>query len=258
MSADAVDTDEDRSAAETAPPDRERSDAGGGQWKRVGTAAAGGALVALGLRRRSLGGAAIALVGGWLSARAVWGLVRPDRDPSAAASQSDPEPADEPLTVAESITVAKSPDELAELLRDAETLSRIAGPVAKVESAGEDRQRWTVDGPLDRQFSWETRTTEDSEDDERLRWESVDGSALFEEMTVDFRESPGDRGTIATLRLELAPPGGEVASAALERVDVVPESLGGVALDRFKSLAETGEIPTTDANPSARGRGDLV
>jgi len=255
MSADAVDTDEDRSAAETAAPDRKRADAGGGQWMRAGAAAAGGALVALGLRRRSLAGTAIALVGGLLSARAVWGLVRPDRDPSVAASQSDPGSADEPLTIAESITIAKPPDELSELLRDAETLSRIAGPVAEVESAEEDRQRWTVGGPLDRQFSWEAEVTGE---DDRLRWESVDGSALFEELAVEFREAPGDRGTIATLRCQLDPPGGEVARAALERIDVVPESLGGVALDRFKSLAETGEIPTTDANPSARGRGDLV
>jgi len=255
MSADAVDTDEDRSAAETAAPDREGSDGGGGQWLRAGTAAAGAILVGFGLKRRSLGGAAIALVGGWLSARAVWGLVRPDRDPSAAASQSDPGSVDEPRTVAESITIAKSPDELSELLRDAETLSRLAGPVAEVESQGEDRQRWIVSGPLDRDFSWETEVTVE---DDGLRWEPVDGAALFEKLAVDFREAPGDRGTIATLRAELDPPGGEVGRSVIERLDVVPESLGGTALDRFKSLAETGEIPTTDANPSARGRGDLV
>lgn len=255
MSADAVDTDEGAPAAETASSDRPRSNAGGGRWMRAGTAAAGAALVAFGLKRRSLGGAAIALVGGWLSARAVWGLVRPDRDPSADASQSDPEQSDEPLTIADSITVAKSPDELSELLRDAETLSRLAGPVAEVESDGEDRQRWIVSGPLDRQFSW---GTELAAEDDGLRWEPADGAALFEELAVDFREAPGDRGTIATLRVELDPPGGEVGRSITERLDAVPESLGGTALDRFKSLAETGEIPTTESNPSARGRGDLV
>ncbi len=255
MSADAVDADEERSAAETGASDWEGSAADGGQWKRVGTAAAGAALVAFGLKRRSLGGAAIALVGGWLSARAVRGLVRPDRDPSADASQNDPESADEPLTIAESITIAKPPDELSELLRDADALSRIAGPVAEVESSSEDRQRWTVEGPLDRRFSWETEVTGEEEE---LRWEPIDGAALFEELAVDFREAPGDRGTIATLRLELDPPGGEVGKSVTERLDAAPESVGGTALDRFKSFAETGEIPTTEANPSARGRGDLV
>jgi hypothetical protein len=39
---------------------------------------------------------------------------------------------------------------------------------------------------------------------------------------------------------------------------VVPETLASRALDRLKSLAETGEIPTLDRNPSGRGRGDLV
>ena len=257
MSADAVDSEGETSAAETAAANRERRESDAGQWRRVGTAALGGALVVTGLRRRSLGGTAIALVGGWLSARAVWGLVRPDRDPSASASQAEPELDDDSLTIAESVTVAKPADELSELLSDAETLSRIAEPVAEIESTGEDRQRWTVGAPLDRSVSWEAElTAADAAAD--LRWESVDESALFDELSVEFREAPGDRGTIATLRLELDPPGGELGRSAIERLDVVPESLGGVALDRFKSLAETGEIPTTEANPSARGEGDLV
>jgi hypothetical protein len=42
---------------------------------------------------------------------------------------------------------------------------------------------------------------------------------------------------------------GEVASKLL---NVVSGMLTGKALRRFKSLAETGEIPTTEHNPSAR------
>lgn len=225
----------------------------------------------LGLGRRSLGGSAIALVGGWLSYRAVRGQTHrfrasesdaatggERRDAGAVAGdRQDPESSADQPTVAKSVTIGTPADELAELLRDPETLDRIVGRFAEVSSAGDDRQRWTARGPLDRSLSWETRVVA-ADSGERLRWESVDGRAPFDEWSASFRPAPGDRGTEVTFRVHLDPPGGRLGDAATERLGVVPESLVGAALDRFKSLAETGEIPTLERNPSARGTGDLV
>jgi hypothetical protein len=42
----------------------------------------------------------------------------------------------------------------------------------------------------------------------------------------------------------------------MERLDLVPNAAAGKALRRFKSLVETGEMPTLEGNPSARGSGD--
>jgi hypothetical protein len=44
----------------------------------------------------------------------------------------------------------------------------------------------------------------------------------------------------------------------MRRLGVVPDALASKALHRFKSLVETGEVPTLEANPSARGKGDLL
>ena len=146
---------------------------------------------------------------------------------------------------------------LSELARDPETLGRIVGRFADVESMGEDRHRWSVRGPLDRTFSWETRLVEE-QSGERLRWEPVDGPAVFEEWSMEFGPAPGDRGTEVTLRVRFHPPGGTLASKGIERLDVVPGTLVRETLDRFKSLAETGQVPTLEGNPSARGTGDLL
>jgi uncharacterized membrane protein len=54
------------------------------------------------------------------------------------------------------------------------------------------------------------------------------------------------------LRFRFDPPGGVLGDAAIKRFGVVPGTLTSKALRRFKSLAETGEIPTTERNPSAR------
>ena len=186
----------------------------------------------------------MAIAGGWLTYRAISGTRRRVRP-------------DDALTVAKSITVGRPADELSELVRETENLDRIAGPFAEVTAAGEDRHRWTVEGPLDRELSWETRVVED-QPGELLRWEPVDGAAWLEDWSVHFGSAPGDRGTKVTLRIRFDPSEGPRAGGSLERLGVVPETVAGAALDRFKSLAETGEIPTLERNPSARGEGDLI
>jgi hypothetical protein len=66
---------------------------------------------------------------------------------------------------------------------------------------------------------------------------------------VRFRPAPQGRGTEVLLRLD-APAGGTLG--------FVPSAVAGKALRNFKSLVETGEIPTLKRNPSGRGRGDTV
>jgi uncharacterized membrane protein len=141
--------------------------------------------------------------------------------------------------------------------QDPQQLSRILGHFADVVAVGTEGHRWIVHGPGGREVSWQTRTIAD-EPGERVRWATAPDASVHNEGTVRFREAAGDRGTRVTLSVSFDPPGGTIGTAALKRLDVVPEALVGEALDRFKSLAESGEIPTLDDNPSARGAGDLV
>ena len=251
MSEYSFDPEADRSSNSMHPGASSSPLADGSRLKRAGTVALGGALVAFGLRRRSLGGTVIALAGGLLSYRTLSGYL---------SDVGGMQP------VERSITIGRSPDELSDLARDPETLERIVGPVADVSRIDDDRYRWSASGPLARELSWEMRIAED-EAGERLRWETADderggigsgGGALFDSWSLSFDPAPGDRGTEVALEIRFDPPGGTAGTAAAKRLDVVPETLVGTALDRFKSLAETGEIPTTEGNPSARGKGDLL
>ncbi|WP_224270490.1 SRPBCC family protein [Haloprofundus salinisoli] len=235
-----------------------------GVSSRIASAVVGGALVFFGLRRRSLVGAVMALIGGWLVYRGGSGQRRPRATTSSPVSSErsvhrDGEQSAGPMDVERSATVGKSADELDELWRDPETLTRVASGVAEVtlEDEEEGRYRWRVDAPLGRTLTWETRIVEDRPG-ELLRWTSVDGSSVAAEGSLRFRPAPADRGTEVTLHLRFDPPGGSVGSAAMNLLGVVPETLVSKMLYRFKSLAETGEIPTLDRNPSARGKGDLV
>lgn len=236
-----------------------RGERDGSRIRRFVGGALGGALLAAGIRRRSLGGAAASVAGGWLLARAVGGRDGLERAlASAAGAVRERRGSDAGgMDASRSVTVGEAADDLYERWRDPDTLSRIVGPVAEVSAVDEDRLRWSVDGPLGRRLEWETAVTEERPG-ELLRWESVEGATVPTEGVVRFRPAPEDRGTEVTLSVRFDPPGGAVGDAAAERLGFVPETFAGAALDRFKSLVETGEIPTLERNPSARGSGDLV
>lgn len=239
-----------------------------GRAERAASAVLGGVLLVRGLRRRSLGGAVSAIAGGALLSRGLRGRSRVYRAletnvPTGDRSESRAK-AREPVAE-RSITVGKPAEDLEEFWRDPELLERIVGDFAEVSAAGgnededegEDRHHWRVSGPLDRPMEWESKLVEERPG-ELLRWESLEGATIPYEATIRFQPAPADRGTEVTLRVEYDPPGGTVGNAVLDRLDVVPETLVGKLLYRFKSLAETGEIPTLEGNPSARGKGDLV
>jgi uncharacterized membrane protein len=231
-----------------------------GRWERAVCAGVGGLLFTRGLRRRTLRGIVTTAVGGALLSRGVtgqsrlYGLLdvdRTERGNQGAGTTQDT------VTVERSITVAGSAEDLAAYWRDPDELTRIVGHFAEVRPVDGERQHWRVEGPMNRTASWESRIVEERPG-ELLRWESVAGASLPNEWSVRFQSAPAEQGTEVTLRVGFDPPGGRFGGMALERLGVVPRALVGKALHRFKSLAETGEIPTLDGNPSGRGRGDLV
>lgn len=231
-----------------------------GRFERVVSAVAGGALLWRGLQRRSLG---TTLAGGVLIARGASGHSRlygrlgidtaSDHERLGAGSTTDRP------TIKRSVTVGKPADELETFWRDPEQLSRIVGEYADVSSTmgSGGHHRWQVSLPAGRQLEWQTRLV-DEQSGERLRWETLGGAPVSYEATVRFQPAPNDHGTEVTLEIRYDPPGGALSDGAMQRLGIVPESLAGTVLDRFKSLAETGEIPSLETNPSDRGEGDYL
>ena len=123
------------------------------------------------------------------------------------------------------------------------------------EAAG-DKARWQVRLPLGQELTYSTEVF-DKQPGERVRWASS-GDSPPATGSVRFTPAPGAWGTVVTLRLEFTPPGGALGEAAANVFKSVPETVVSKALRRFKSLAETGEIPTLGRNPSARGLGDRL
>ena len=100
-------------------------------------------------------------------------------------------------------------------------------------------------GPLQARRSLPVRADGDAI---RRAWADADGRAAVlkdipaADVSLDFGDELPDWGTVVTvdLRLEAAVPG------------MAAQTLAGQVVRRLKALVETGEVPTTAHNPSAR------
>ncbi|NVJ06597.1 SRPBCC family protein [Myxococcus sp. AM001] len=223
------------------------------------SALAGGALLTLGLQRGRLGGVAMALAGGGLLFRGT----RTEQEPYVRRHgvvvrkfrrQRGRDATVELTVLQRSITIQGTPEALHRRWLDAETLNQVMGHFADVTSSGEGLQHWRVPGVLGKDLEWDAQVVEERPG-ELLRWQSVGDTALPNEGWVRFRPAPRDWGTEVTLRFVFDPPGGVLGEKAVQLLGAVPAALARMALKRFKSLVESGELPTTRPNPAAREGG---
>ncbi len=199
------------------------------------------------------------MAGGWLLNRAIRG--RSSGGGSAGWTAAEERPAKgaprDSLDVQRSMTVERPAAELYDRWRDPETHEQMWAHFAEVDQIGEDRQHWAIAGPRGISLEWDAEVVA-ADPGEFLRWKSLPGAQVPNEGSVRFLERGDGEETEVTLHLRFDPPGGRVATTVIDRLDLLPDAAAGKALRRFKSLVETGETPTLEGNPSARGQGDLL
>jgi uncharacterized membrane protein len=221
---------------------------------RAASGVIGGALLLWAVRRGSLPGALLALAGVGMLYRGVTGNC-----PGYTAlgfSTTSAEPPDAPgaredaPTVERWITVAASREMVYRALQRPDTLARMMGHFADLHIDG-DCMHWGIALPWGRRLEWQARLFE-HRPGEQLSWMSEPGAAVRSEGAISLDDAPGDRGTVVTLQVAFTPPGGSLGGAAMKLLRVVPEAVAQRALQRLKSLVETGEIATSEHDPSGR------
>ena len=206
-------------------------------------------MAGLGLRKKGVMPLALTALAGVAAVAAVrdvqLGHGRADSNGQGGASGGEPE-------VERSITIGKSADELRRCWLDSTTLPQLMRGFATVRAVGDGRTHWEIEGPLGRAYEWDS-ATENDRPNMGVRWRSLPDAAIANEGSVRFRPASAGRGTVVTLRLRFDPPVGAFGGAAVKLLATTPLDLAvDAALRRFKSLAETGEIPTTERQPAAR------
>ena len=159
----------------------------------------------------------------------------------------------EPPVIARVITVGKPRDELYRKWSDPQFMSELFGEGVQVSSEGEGRIRVRVDLPTGREITWTSHLVEQRQGSSFV-WQTEPGAAVPHEMFIRFRDAqPAEWGT--EVALGIRPLSDDSVTRAFVRLtDTVDEAMLSKVLRRFKSLVETGEMPTLSHNPAGRHR----
>jgi uncharacterized membrane protein len=233
-----------------APPERTRSNGRAsigevnvGGRERLASTIVGLGLLSL-LRRHSLASQALALAGAPLLYRGITGHCHAYEalgvhDSGEAMGHRA---AAEPVRVERSVTIGKSAAELYEYWLAPGNLARIMAHFAEITPAPENGLHWRVRLPMGRAVEWDSETDETREG-EYIHWRTRPNASLRNRGSLTLRPAPRDLGTEATLRMSFDT-GAPLGRGLSKLIGSVPSLLAERALARFKSLVETGEIPT--------------
>lgn len=237
---------------------RTNSSANVGQTERWASAIGGGALAIYGLTRGSLGGIALALVGGALVQRGVSGhcgvydaMNFSTAEGSARSSENVSVPGDRGTKVEKSVTINRSPEELYAFWRNFENLPRFMNHLESVRVTGEKSSHWVATAPAGTTVEWDAEIFNERAN-ELIAWRSLEGADVDSAGSVHFEPATGGRGTVVRVILKYDPPGGVVGAAVAKLFGENPEQQIDEDLRRFKQVMETGETATTEGQPSGR------
>jgi len=226
--------------------------------ERVASGLAGAALATYAVaKRHDLGGAVLALAGGYLLYRGVSGqcvgysLLHTGTNKVGLDSKTAVIPHGQGIKVTKAVTINKPAEELYSFWRNFENLPKFMAHLESVEILDERRSHWVAKGPLGKSVKWDAEIINEHPN-EMIAWRSAEGADVPNAGSVWFKTLPAGRGTEVKVTLEYNPPAGLLGAAVARLFGEEPNVQVRDDLLHFKSLMEAGEIPTIEGQPQGK------
>lgn len=212
--------------------------------ERMVSLVAGGALALYGITRRSWAGTVVAAAGAALVYRGATGH-------SYVYERIGIDRSDSPAEVMQAVTVLRNPDEVYAFWRRLENLPQFMRHLESVQQTTPTRSHWVARATSKGvKVDWDSEIVEDRPN-ELIRWRAVPDGGLRHSGEVRFKPAPGGRGTEVHVHMEYRPPVGVALTAMLYPFS---RQMLKEEIRRLKQVLEAGEVPTTEGQPSGRGR----
>jgi uncharacterized membrane protein len=153
------------------------------------------------------------------------------------------------IHVEESVTINRPIADVFKFWRNFENLPTFMEHLESVTQREEGISHWVAKGPAGLHVEWDARIINEVAN-KVIGWQSLEGSTVSTAGSVNFDET--EHGTRVRVHLQYHPPGGRVGAAVARLFGEEPNQTVREDLRRFKRLLETGEIPTTEGQPSGR------
>lgn len=197
--------------------------------QRMMTAAAGGTLALLGLRKRGLSGLLLAAAGGYLVYRAANGT-------DIVSQVTGNSTSSKPIFVEHSIVIDRPAQQVYEYWRKLENLPHIMSHLESVTVLDERRSRWVAKAPLGTHVEWEAEIVNDKAG-ERIGWHSLPGATVDNAGSVQFESMPNG-STRVHVALSYRPPAGPLGAAVAKLFGEEPSQQIAEDLQKFKQAFE--------------------
>jgi uncharacterized membrane protein len=235
-----------------------------GESERAVSAVVGGMIAAAGIKRRGLGGFALALLGAELIRRGATGhcmlyeaigfssangdgmtnaerlsgglatgTSRPDVRGAAATVN-----ARKSIKIERSIVIDRPATELYAFWRNFGNLPRFLDHLESVVDLGGGRSRWVARAPGNTRVEWDAEIVNDIPD-ELIAWKTVGQPDVAHAGSVHFTPRARGRGTDVRLVMDYEPPGGRVAAVAAKIIGESPDQKIREDLERLKAVLES-------------------
>jgi uncharacterized membrane protein len=207
------------------------------RWAGVAMATA---VVAYGLSRRSLSGAALAAAAAPLAYRGVTGAW-----PGFSNGASDTRVAlagGRGIHVREAIRFEVPLEVVYVFWRRLENLPLFMTHIQQVRDLGGGRSHWVAEGPADIPVEWDAEIINEVPN-KVIGWRSIAGSDIATAGSVHFSTVRQGRSTQVSVNLQYAAPGGRASQLLAFVLGRDPAHMIREDLRRVKQLLEAGEIP---------------
>jgi uncharacterized membrane protein len=154
------------------------------------------------------------------------------------------------VLVGRSVTIDRPRELLYAFWRNFTNLPQFMHNIQSVTVQSATRSHWVVCAPAGKTVEWDSEITAD-EPGRLIAWHSLQDAGVRNSGFVEFRDSPGRRGTVVTVTIAYDPPGGTVGKLVAKLFQKEPKIQARQDLRRFKQLMETGEISTAEPGAAA-------
>lgn len=213
----------------------------------------GGALVVYGLKRGSITGAALSLLGAEFVARGVTGQSPLYRclgiDSNTARRTGAPISYQQGIRIDEAITIDRPVEEIYQFWRRFDNLPYFMEHLQSVSLLDDKRSHWMAKAPAGKSVEWDAEVVNEVPN-EMIGWRSAPGSEIDTAGSVHFKRAPAGRGTEVRVELQYIPPAGILGALVAKLFGEEPQQQIREDLRHLKQIMECGEIPTIAGQPA--------
>jgi uncharacterized membrane protein len=156
------------------------------------------------------------------------------------------------VKIQQAITILKTPEEIFTFWRNFSNLPRFMSHVKSVRVQDNKKSHWQVDGILKQSLEWDAEIIEEKSG-QMISWRTIGDADVPQTGSVWFTPVAGrPNETEVRIQIMYKPPAGKFGDWVAHLMARDPATQILQDLHRLKAFLETGEIPTTEGQPSGR------